>query len=54
MAADAIAEFERRLFEFLSTRYEDVLQAISTTGKLEADAEERLKEALTQLLAEVA
>ena len=36
------------------TRYEDVLQAISTTGKLEADTEERLKEALTQLLAEVA
>ena len=54
VAADAIAEFERRLFEFLSTRYEDVLQAISTTGKLEADTEERLKEALTQLLAEVA
>ena len=54
VAADAIAEFERRLFEFLSTRYDDVLQAIRTTGKLEADTEERLKEALTQLLAEVA
>ena len=53
VAADAIAEFERRLFEFLSTRYDDVLQAIRTTGKLEADTEERLKEALTQLLAEV-
>ena len=38
----------------MDTRYEDVLTAIRTTGKLEADTEERLKEALTQLLAEVA
>ncbi len=54
VAGDDIGEFERRLFEFLNTRYEDVLQAIRTTGKLEADTEARLKEALTQLLAEVA
>ena len=54
VAVEEIPEFERRLFEFLSTRYEDVLQAIRTTGKLEADTEARLKEALTQLLAEVA
>ncbi len=48
-----IPEFELRLREFLDTRYEDVLVNIRTTGKLEQDTEERLKEALTQLLAEV-
>ena len=48
-----IPEFELRLREFLQTRYEDVLTAIRTTGKLEQETEERLKEALTQLLAEV-
>jgi len=53
IAPSAISEFERRLFEFMNTRYEDVLQTIRTTGKLEADTEARLKEALTQLLAEV-
>ena len=48
-----IPEFELRLREFLDTRYEDVLVNIRTTGKLEQNTEERLKEALTQLLAEV-
>jgi F-type H+-transporting ATPase subunit alpha len=48
-----IPEFERRLQEFMETRYEDVLVAIRTTGKLETVTEDRLKEALTQLLAEM-
>ena len=48
-----IEEFQRRLEEFMDTRYEDVLEAIRTTGKLETATEERLKEALTLLLAEI-
>jgi len=44
-----IPEYERRLGEIMQTRYEDVLTAIRTTGKLEADAEERLKAALAEL-----
>ena len=49
---DQIPEFEQRLREFMDNRYENVLNAIRTTGKLEADTEASLKEALTQLLAE--
>jgi F-type H+-transporting ATPase subunit alpha len=48
-----IPEFERRLQEFMDTRYEDVLASIRTTGKLEAAAEEKLKAAITELLAEI-
>ena len=51
--ADAIAEFEMRLSEHMETRYEDVLTAIRTTGKLESDTEDKLKEALTGLLADM-
>ena len=53
IAVEKIPEFELRLREFLETRYEDVLTAIRTTGKLEKDTEDQLKEALNQLLAEV-
>ena len=49
---DSIAEFEMRLGELLDTRYEDVLKAIRTTGKLETATEDRLKEALVALLTE--
>ena len=48
-----IPEFEKRLQEFMDTRYEDVLVSIRTTGKLEAAAEDRLKTALTELTAEM-
>ena len=48
-----IEEFQRRLEEFMDTKYEDVLEAIRTSGKLEPDVEARLKEALTRLLAEM-
>ena len=51
--ADAIAEFEMRLSEHMETRYEDVLTAIRTTDKLESDTEDKLKEALTGLLADM-
>ena len=47
-----IAEFEKRLFEFMDNRHTDILEAIRNTGKLEADTEERLKSALNELLTE--
>ena len=49
---DRIPEFELRLREFMDTRYEAVLTAIRTSGKLESDTEEVLKEALNGLLSE--
>ena len=36
----------------MDNRYEFVLEAIRTTGKLEAETEETLKTALTELLAD--
>jgi F-type H+-transporting ATPase subunit alpha len=47
-----VPEFERRLEEFMENRYSHVLEAIRTSGKLEADTEESLKEALNALLSE--
>ncbi len=49
---DRIPEFETRLYEFMDSRYESVLNAIRTTGKLEKDTEEALKSALNELLTE--
>ena len=49
---EQVPEFEKRLEEFMDTRYEHVLQTIRSSGKLEPDTEEALKEALTALLAE--
>ena len=45
-----IPEFELQLREFMEARYENVLTAIRTTGKLEPDTEDTLKEAITKLL----
>ncbi len=45
-----VPEFELRLREFMDNRYSAVLDAIRTTGKLEADTEETLKTALTELV----
>ena len=47
-----IPEFELRLREFMDTRYESVLHAIRSTGKLEQEAEDTLKTAITELLKE--
>ena len=47
-----IASFQDRLQEFMENRYESVLTAIRTTGKLEQDTEEILKTALEELLKE--
>ena len=52
---DKIPEFEMRLREFMeNSQYSAVLTAIRTTGKLEADTEESLKAALSELLVEFA
>ena len=47
---EKIPEFERQLQELMENRYESVLEAIRTTGKLEKEAEDGLKAALTELL----
>ena len=52
IAVDAVPEFELRLREFMENRHADVLEAIRTTGKLEADTAEKLSAALTELLGE--
>ena len=52
IAQEQIGEFELRLREFMDTRYENVLSAIRTTGKLEKDTEDALKAAISELLAE--
>ena len=52
IAVSDIPEFELRLQEFMDARYENVLSAIRTTGKLEQDTEDSLKAALETLLKE--
>ncbi|MBE6923759.1 MAG: F0F1 ATP synthase subunit alpha [Ruminococcaceae bacterium] len=49
---DAVPEFEKRLYEYMDVRYENVLQAIRSTGKMEKNNEEQLKSALRELLTE--
>ena len=49
---EAVAEFEKRLYEFMDNRYENVLEAIRTSGRLEPETEEGLKAALNELLKE--
>ncbi len=52
LSVSQIPGFETRLYQFMDNRYESVLTAIRTTGKLEKDTEETLKTALTELLTE--
>jgi F0F1-type ATP synthase alpha subunit len=48
-----VPEFEKRLQEHMEKeQYYAVLEAIRTTGKLEADTEAKLQEAITELLKE--
>ena len=49
---EKVPEFELRLREFMEVRGADALEAIRTTGKLEADTEEMLKTAINELLSE--
>ncbi len=50
IAVSDVGEFELRLREFMDTRYDAVLTAIRTTGKLEKEIEDTLKIALEELL----
>ena len=50
LAPNEIPAFEKRLEEFMDTRYGHVLTAIRESGKLEPSTEEILKTALTELL----
>ena len=51
IAVSQIPEFEKRLQEFMDEgKYYAVLEAIRQTGKLEAETEEMLKNALQELL----
>ncbi len=49
---EEIPEFEQRLRELTLDRYGDIIQSIVTTGSLEGPVEQRLKEALTELIEE--
>ena len=52
IAVEDVPEFQTRLIEFMENRYSDLLQTIRSTGKLENDTADRLKAALSELLAE--
>ena len=52
VAVDKIPEFEKRLEEHMDNYHMDVLEAIRGSGKLEADTENALKSALSELLAQ--
>ena len=52
IAVDQIPAFETRLYEFMDNRHSDILDTIRSTGKLEAETEQALRAALTELLAE--
>ena len=52
IAVERVPEFELQLREFMDSRYSAVLEAIRTTGKLEADTEETLKTALQELVSD--
>ena len=49
-----IPAFETRLYEFMDNRHSNILETIRATGKLEAETEQALQAALTELLAEFA
>ena len=52
VAVDKIPEFQLRLIEYMENRHGDVLEAIRATGKLENDTADKLKAALTALVAD--
>ena len=47
-----IPEFEKQLSEYMENHHHDALTSIRTTGKLEAEAEDAIKAALTELVAQ--
>ena len=50
LSLEQIPEFELALEKLMDTRYFDVLDTIRNTGKLEAETEQRLQQALNDLL----
>jgi len=52
VAVDKIPEFEKQLYEFMNQKHSDILESIRATGKLEPETEEKLKDAISQLLKE--
>ena len=52
ISVEKIPEFEKRMQEFMDNRYADVLDTIRATGKFEKDTEERIQNALQELLSE--
>ncbi|HOI08529.1 MAG TPA: F0F1 ATP synthase subunit alpha [Deltaproteobacteria bacterium] len=44
----AIQPFEQQFYPFMESKYPDVLKTIRETGKLEADTEKKLKEAIAE------
>ena len=47
-----LADFEKRLYEFMDTKYFEVLESIRSTGKMEKQTEDGLKAALAELKTE--
>ena len=54
IAVEKIPEFEKLLETHMENHHRDVLEAIRTTGKLETETENALKEALDELVAQFA
>ncbi len=52
IAVNKIPAFEDRLYEFMNQEHSDILDTIRSSGKLEPETEEGLKQALTKLLEE--
>ena len=52
IATSRLADFEQRLYEYMDNRHSDVLDFIRISGKLEKEAEDGLKAALTELKTE--
>ena len=52
IALDKIPEFEKRLEEHMDNYHQDVLETIRSTGKLETETENALKNALSELVAQ--
>ena len=49
VALDQVSEFEKQLFEYMDDYKADALEAIRTTGALDAATEQAIKDALTEL-----
>ncbi len=46
--ASVIRKFEEQFFAFMDSKHADVLKTVRETGKLEADTEKALKDAIAE------